>query len=355
MKIHRKDIAKDLEREIVGSRMIAGVRLPSAAELAKKYSVSPKTADRALDHLAKRKLIVRKRGSGNFVLDNRDPDSRLQVGFLWWTLDETTDGLQFNPADVFFENLKALMDKRLINYKIFVENSTKLAQPLNREKKYDIFLLPAGVILNNREVFRSVVNVPIIIYGDTKYNYGPWHQVFYDIHPGFTAALKYCREQGIRKFFVPFKNTDIVCKKLDVLLNCAEELGFERRDFHICHIPENISGTVDGGKYCAGYFLEHRLRDHLIFSVSDFFAYGMQQVFKQENLKYSEDYSMISYDNFYKYLTEKNELLNISSITHPQKEHAEAVVDLIDDLTRSPGSSGCGRAYVTSAKEFIIR
>ena len=355
MKFHRTDIAEALEREIVDNQMAAGVRLPSAAELAKRYSVSPKTADRALNRLARRKLIIRKRGSGNFVQDNRDPEKRLRVGLLWWELkEEAEDELQFNPGNIFLKHLKDLLDERLINYSIFMEDSRHLEQPANREKKYDIFLMPAGVILNNKEVYRSSSRIPMVIYGDCKYNSGPWHQVIYDFHPGFSAALKYCRKMRKNKFFVPSKNQEMVLARQNALLECAEELGFHRNDFHIIDIPPEITGTVAGGEYCAEYFLKNHMPDHLIFSVSDYFTYGMQKVFHRHGLKYKTDYQIISYDNFYKYMDNKNLFFNISGITHPLKEHARAVADMIEELERHP-EVDCYRAYVTAAKEFVER
>ena len=355
MKYHKKDIAESLEREIIANKMAAGIRLPSAAELAKRYSVSPKTADRALSRLARRNLIVRKRGSGNFVLDNHDPDERIRVGFLWWSINEMCSEEFFNPSVIFFEKMKSLMAECFFNYDVFDEDCTKLDQPLNREKKYDIFVIPAGVILNDKEAFRSPDHVPItVIYGDNKYNFGPWHQVIYDFHPGFTAALEHCRQRKINKFFLPFRDIDIVRAKCDVLLECAEKLGFDPSVFHFCPIPENVSCTIFGGEYCAEYFLEHHLQDHLIFSVSDYFTYGMQKVFKRENLKYSADYSLISYDNFYKYQNGKGDFFKVSSITHPLEEHAQAVVDMIEELVREPRAD-IFRAYTTCAKEFTVR
>jgi len=348
------DIAEALEQKIISDRIMPGVRMPSAAELAKQYSVSPKTADRALSRLAKRKLIVRKRGVGNFVLDHHYPESRIRVGLLWWTLDESVDQLSFDPSDIFINTLKKLMDEHLINYELFIENSSQLAQPQNREKKYDLFLMPAGVILNDKEVYRSAIRVPMIIYGDCKYNSGPWHQVFYDFKPGFAEVMKYCRRMKKHKFFLPFKDVEIVRNKCDALFACAGEVGFGNADFHICHIPENITDNVAGGEYCAGYFLKNQLQDHLILSVSDFFTYGMQKVFNRMNLKYSVDYSLISYDNFRKYIDGKKEFFNVSSVTHPLEDHARALVDMIEEVGKMP-QTGYYRAYVTAAKEFVIR
>ena len=50
----------------------------------------------------------------------------------------------------------------------------------------------------------------------------------------------------------------------------------------------------------------------------------------------------------------KNELFKVSAITHPLKEHARAVVDMIGELDRHP-EVDCYRAYVTAAKEFVTR
>ncbi|MBE6357266.1 MAG: GntR family transcriptional regulator [Lentisphaerae bacterium] len=354
MKIHGIDIAEALEKKIISSRMMPGIKLPSAVELAKQYSVSPKTADRALDRLAKRKLIIRKRGCGNFVLDHRSPESRIRVGVLYWTLNEHISQLDFDPSNIFFDMLKKLMDERRINYSTFVEDSSRLSQPANREKKYDIFLMPAGVILNDKEIYRSDIRMPLVIYGDCKYNSGPWHQIIYNFQPGFTEALKYCRRIKKNKFFLPLNDLEIVQEKYQVLMQCAENLGFKSSDFHLCHIPEHIQDTISGGEYCAEYFVKNHLQNHLIFSLSDFFTYGMQKVFKQKNLHYPADYSMISYDNYYKYLGEQCGFFNIPSITHPLEEHARAIVDMIEELDRHP-DNGCFRAYITMAEEFVIR
>jgi len=72
------------------------------------------------------------------------------------------------------------------------------------------------------------------------------------------------------------------------------------------------------------------------------------------NLKYSVDYSLISYDNFRKYIDGKKEFFNVSSVTHPLEDHARALVDMIEEVGKMP-QTGYYRAYVTAAKEFVIR
>ena len=140
------EIASRLERSIVENAVVPGVRLPSAGELAVQYAVSPKTADRALDHLARKGLIARQRGRGNFVRDNRPPDKRPRVGFLWWGLSEEIETFHFNPWDIFRRTVCRLFDERRIDYDLYRENIRYLEQPANREKKYDIFVVPSALI-----------------------------------------------------------------------------------------------------------------------------------------------------------------------------------------------------------------
>ena len=60
-------IAALLEQYIIENQIATGVKIDSAAQLARKYAVSAKTADRALNLLARRNLITRIHERGNFV------------------------------------------------------------------------------------------------------------------------------------------------------------------------------------------------------------------------------------------------------------------------------------------------
>lgn len=352
-KFSEADIAAYLERHIVDNAIAPGVRLASAGELARQYDVSPKTADRALNRLVRKGLISRERGRGNFVLDNRDPAKRFRVGLLWWRLDENIPEFNFNPADTFFHTLCRLLDEHRISYDVYCESCRQLEQPANREKKYDMFLLPAGVILNDKQIFRSG-RMPMVIYGDHKFNPGPWNQIIYDYRPGFTALLEYCRSRHWHKFFLPYRNLSILDDKYEILQKCAENLGFKRSDFHLCPAAADAASTAEAGELCARYFLEHHLQDHIIICGSDFLTFGMQKFFHSQNMSCGRDYELLSYDNFQKYLKFDNDYFQVSSITHPQEQHAAAVVDMIEELTRRP-ETGYFRTYITPANEFIVR
>lgn len=61
-------IADDLRSRITAGELVIGDRVPSQPQLCDDYGVSKTTADKALNQLAAEGLIVRRSGSGSFVL-----------------------------------------------------------------------------------------------------------------------------------------------------------------------------------------------------------------------------------------------------------------------------------------------
>ncbi len=62
-----RQIVRQVQEAIVGSRLEAGERLPSHRELAKELVIAPLTVKRAYDELERAGLIRSSRGRGTFV------------------------------------------------------------------------------------------------------------------------------------------------------------------------------------------------------------------------------------------------------------------------------------------------
>jgi len=354
MKFTARSIAGAVERKIVEEAVAEGVKLPSAAKLALRYGVSVKTADRALNHLVEKGFILRVRGGGNFVRANRSSADRVTAGIIWCGLADAIASLETNPTNAFMEELSRLLAEHNIGYHIFFDRFGPVGQMENRLKKYDVLLMPAGLIQFHRELLEHP-GAQVFLYGNDVLDPGPWHQVIYDYRPGMTAALKWCKAHGYRKIFLPGYDSSTARSRRETLVECGLALGFRREDFLI-HNAECVSlgSSVIVGSRCAEYFLEKRLFDHLIFSVSDFFTYGMLDFFNRHKLSYGRDYQLISYDNFQSYLESSNAFLNVSAVTHPLIGHARAAVAMIEDVTRRK-ETGFFRTYITPAAEFVVR
>ena len=354
-KYSERDVAASIEEEIVGNEMVPGIRLPSASQIAKQYAVSLKTADRALCRLAAKGLISRVRGSGSFVRANRLAAERLRVAFVHWLCPDGIPELNYAAFTVFIEQVCRLLEDHGFSYELFVENRPPHALKVQSSLlKHDVIIAPAGM-LEVAEDFLLHVKQQVILYADDAVNYGPWTQVVYDYRPAFLTALKYCWEKGYRKFFLAGDDCVTHHRRLGALLEAGRKLGLSDSAFHV-HYPENgiISSAMLAGAKCARYYLERKLTDHVIISPSDFITYGMIDVFSSAGLSCGKDFQLISYDNLEGRLENDRFKLNLNAITHPMAAHAEAIIAMLENLTRNQ-SRNYFQTYFTPATEFIIR
>jgi DNA-binding LacI/PurR family transcriptional regulator len=80
-----REISRELLTEIAGGRYGPGARLPSEAQLCRRFGVSRPTAGRALRELQEQGLVDRRVGSGTFVRapgSSRSPSAYRQLGLL---------------------------------------------------------------------------------------------------------------------------------------------------------------------------------------------------------------------------------------------------------------------------------
>lgn len=353
-KFTARSIAGAIEREIVEEAVAEGVRLPSAAKLASRYGVSVKTADRALNRLAEKGFVSRVRGGGNFVRANRGKEDQVHVGITWCGIIDSIASLETNPTNVFMEELCRLLTEHKIDFRIFFDRFGPVESLGARLKKFDVIVIPAGLRRFDSKTLENAA-AKVILYGDDSPAPGPWHQVVYDYRPGMTAALAWFKARKWRKFFLPGWESVTVRSRQRSLIECGLKLGFREEDFRICYTENAVQGSsVMVGSRCAETFIEEKLFDHVIFSVSDFFTYGMFDVFRRRGLVYGKDFQLVSYDNFQSYLGMPVESLDVTAVTHPLAAHARAVVDMIEDVTRK-NENGYFRTYTTPATEFVVR
>lgn len=350
-KIKQQDIASFLEKEIIENEIANGVKLPSATQLAKKYNVSSKTADRALSLLVKKNLIYRKRGCGNFVKNNRPAWKSLYVALF-------CNALQSPQGDDLTHMFTKLVCQKLkehsIKYDIFVEHLQK-GTILNKEEfyKYDALIMPAGAALLAKDEL-SKYDSDIIIFADDIVHMGNWHQIVFDYMPGFKKALEYCLGKHKRKFFVPIGNTTIFERRTNAFLDAAKSLGINSKDIVVfnANIEDELAASLVG-EMGAKYFIENKLNDHVIITTSDFATYGMMKVFKENSYIQNRDFFLISYDNLSEYLEGEKLNLDVNSITHPLQEHADALCVMLESITRK--KTNYFQAYFTAATNLVIR
>src|ERR1700744_2642709 len=83
-----RDILEKIQGDIRSGRYTPGQRLPSEAELVRRYGASRMTVFRSMHELQAMGLVVRRVGSGTFVAQNSSPKSHV-FGLLIPELGQT--------------------------------------------------------------------------------------------------------------------------------------------------------------------------------------------------------------------------------------------------------------------------
>lgn len=357
------DIVRELEGYITGNHLARGLKLPSGNELAKKYGVSLKTANRAMSILVEKGLIVRKRGSGTFVKSNKTLKQQYRIGLFFWrtTAEESLAELDYAAYGYFTDILTGHLAEHDFTYDIFYEkgpdknNLRLLRLPLYN---YDAIIVPSGMLKPAADYLEKC-RVPVILIQDDIVHPGPWHQVIFDYQPGFAAALQHFLRQGHKKFFVVCGDTPIddgAPRRLEAVMAAAERLHIPSQNL-IVHRGGNpiVNSKILCGRNSAEYYCQNKLLKYPVISVSDYFTYGFLSYMAEQNLKLGVDFKLISYDNLEKNFQNPSSKLGISAITHPKEEAAMAVIELLESLLAPNANMDFYRTYTVPAKELVIR
>lgn len=101
------EIAEDIKNDIFKGKYLYGQKLPYEYELCKKYHCNKETMKKALATLVENGLIIRRRGSGTFVKDNRNDNNDSKTTYIQG-LSKAFQGLKEVISDVFvFEIIAA--------------------------------------------------------------------------------------------------------------------------------------------------------------------------------------------------------------------------------------------------------
>ena len=356
------DIVRDIEKQILDNNLAQGVRLSTGRELAARYQVSLKTVERAMARLRHRGLISRVRGRGSFVLSSQPMLNKLRVCFF--SAAHSTYQHESAPQLTFaaFDYLRQQMHKQLFEagYNLdYVIESLVRGRSHSRLMqtcldKYDIVIVPAGVMDYAEEYLRNCKSQLILILDDIV-RYGPWHQIVYDYRPGFRQAIQLFRKLGCRKIIVVGCAGDTSRHRVSIFREEALRLGYAPDDIADYFGEQNAVSYFLIGQNLAEYYLEHKLFDHGIFSTSDFLTLGMCNEFKRRNIVPGRDLQLISYDNFEGRLNRSDFNPDITSITHPQDEMLKALLSLLESLEKIPSGNDFYKTYFVPARELVLR
>ena len=357
-KYSRAEIISMLEQEITEHAMLPGVKLPTSTQIARKCGVSSKTADRAVRKLVKDGLISRVRGSGSYVVQNRKGMEKPYIAFFHWRQPLEMAELNYAAYDSGFELMSRQLDAHGYRFDRFEDNTLdKVHSRIFKVEldKYDVVIAVPGLLEVAADILRNTKAQVILIYDDVVHP-GPWHQVVYDYQPGFAAALEYLLKKGCRKFFIAGNDDDTSQTRVAAILAEGARLKIDSEKIHIHYGScELLPSSILAGSNCADYYIANRLFDHAILVTSDFIAFGMLNTFAKAGYRPGRDFQLISYDNLEARLPRQRLPLGLTWVTHPLEAATEAIIDMLEHLTRVQPSGKYYHTYFIPARELVVR
>jgi DNA-binding LacI/PurR family transcriptional regulator len=349
-------IAADIESYIYDTGQKNNTPLATSKSLARKYNVSVMTINRAVSKLVEKGLVYRIQGKGTFVAKQTAHAKNKLIGYFTWQLNDHTP---LNEAAYgTFENIvqQGLNDSGFKVDFIIRPGYRKEIISFSEAIKYDLLIIPSGMITPHTLPWLKRLSVPIIVINHSEILPYPFHQVCHYLDQGFEVALNYLKKRGENKIFIAGIKRLTSELRVKALRNTADAMGIihetipEREG-----LTEGTSITVLRGREVGKYFLDNNLKG-VIFALSDFIAMGIIDVVKERGLELGQDVKIISYDNLESRVSFGQGEAQITSITHPLKELAEETVKLAEDIiTNNIKDSSVTKIIKVPAKEFVVR
>jgi DNA-binding LacI/PurR family transcriptional regulator/DNA-binding transcriptional regulator YhcF (GntR family) len=356
-KYSEREIIDDIVNYIVDNHLTSGVKLKTAKEMAGRYNVSVMTINRALDKLTSKGVIYRRQGSGTFVSKFSPAKKKFNVKVFSWYHDESDPLVQaaYGTFDhVLLDGLENagftvnVSSKLPFHNKIFTNEHIEL---------YDLLIVPNGMVNDSTAPLLRKLNIPIILISDDKLSRWPFHQVFHDYMPGFEQALHYVQKQKIGKIFIAGATGETSEYRCKILVQCAKraKIHYEILPLMSVDYSKRPQAALVQGHEHGKYLIENNING-LVFSLSDFIAFGILDILKAAQMKIGEDIKLISYDNLEGRGVYANGQAVLTSINHPLIPLAQQTVKLAEHIARNKITSKDFNHLVrVSANKLVVR
>ena len=331
-KMKSRSIAAALKQKIRSQKLTPGSPLPSARDLARQYHVCMMTANRALDILEKESIIVRRKGSGNFVQKNIIQGRRLLLGIADM-LVQSEDSVRRILLDVFPEAAISCFreencDYRMISYSDFLNHNAEALADCSG------LLISTSYIDDKTEPFIRSLKIPIVLYRSEYELDLPFPQVIPNHSIVMNQLFEFAEQDnipGIMIFSYNYANNlargrvfEAYAKKhhfTDEQIRFSEIPALEFRQRLIPLIPE-IPGK-------------------LVITCSSFMTFELIQLCSEKGYVCGVDYQLVSYDNLRKSMQIPAGIPEITSIDYSRTAAAKTAAKLLIHSVRNPHSVGC--------------
>ena len=328
-KMKSRFIAAQLRQQIRNRKLPPGAPLPSARDLAVRYQVCMMTANRALDLLESQSLIIRRKGSGNFVAKNIYRGGRLLLGVAD-VIEHSSAYARKILIDVFPETAMRCLkeencDGRLISFAEFRQSDPAMLEGLHG------LLLSSSFIDAETESFIRTLKLPIVIYRSEFEIDFPCPQVIPDHSVAMNKLFSLARQEsfdGIVIFCQPHRNGRARAEAFEFY---AEKAGFTPdriRRVEMDYLAIRQSALP----------LAPDIPGKLVISCSDLMTCELIQLFSETGLVCGRDYQLVSYDNLSKIMPMPPGIPEITSIDYSRTAAAKTAVQLLIRAACNPHS-----------------
>ncbi len=330
-KMKSRLIAAALRQKIRSRKLPPGLPLPSAHELAVKYKVCMMTANRALDLLEQESLIIRRKGSGNFVRKNIVRGRRLTLGLA--------DGIEHSEnyartilMDVFPETALACFkaencDCRIIPYSVFRDHDREALAEL------DGLLAASSYIDDISENFIRSLNIPIVLYRSEYERDFPFPQVIPDHSVAMDRLFALAEQEkisGIMIFCHLHKNGLARC---EAFKQNALRHHFTEQQILSIKLPPLLALRQ---KVLP---LLPEIPGKLLIVCSALMTCELVQICSENGLICGKNYQLVSYDNLSKNLQMPRGIPEVTSIDYSRTAAAKTAAKLLIQTVRNPHSA----------------
>ena len=323
-------IAGILRQKIRSRKLAPGAPLPSARDLAMQYKVCMMTANRALDILERDSLILRRKGSGNYVQKNILHGRRLLLG-ITDVFGQSADRAWNMLINVFPETAISCFKTENCDYRV-IPYSECLGNPASALNELDGLLFSPTYTSENIMDFLQSLKIPVVFYhAEYELNFS-CPQVIPDHAAAIDRVFELAASENFKGIVIISYLHKNVMVRHDAFLNCARQHGFpadriQSINLEIYESPQRAYREIGD------------IRNKLVLSSSYQITYGLIQAFNEKNLVCGRDYQLVSYDNLNRLERQMPGIPQVTSIDYSRSGAARMAARLLIQSVRSPNTA----------------
>lgn len=305
-------------------------KIPSEAEIMKRFSVSRQTVRNAIHRLVDNGYINSVRGSGNYVLRKVYRKSNV-IGVMFTVISG------YICADI-FDGLESVLARHGYSIQLelshySVENEAKFIKKMMKSNVAGLVLEPtkSGFPTPNAKLFQKLddANIPYVFvnscYSNVKSNAVVWNdeKVAFHLtrhlikagHPNIACFFRFDEMQGIQRYMG--------------FVNALRDCGLEVQENNVCWYSINDENNfVARNESCIDFVLNNAIQScSAIICYNDIIAGSIINKLRNQNISVPDQINIVSFDN--SNLVQYFGIEGFLSFNHPKAKLGEAAAKML--------------------------